>query len=172
MKRILILILCCLLLAGCGATTSQPEPTATETKPVDTMAPTETEPQTTPQPVVLTYQIYLPNENADGFDVQAVETDQITANGVLEALQAQGALPETVSINAFDIDGSQLNIDFNQGFADLICSMGTSGELMITGSVVNSFLSAFQAESVYFTVDGEILESGHVVYDFPLTFVE
>jgi len=65
-----------------------------------------------------------------------------------------------------------LNIDFNRSFADLICSMGTAGELMITGSVVNTFLSAFQAESVYFTVDGEILESGHVIYDFPLTFVE
>ena len=43
---------------------------------------------------------------------------------------------------------------------------------MITGSVVNTYITAFQAESVYFTINGNILESGHVVYDFPLTFTE
>ena len=36
--------------------------------------------------------------------------------------------------------------------------------------VVNTFLDAFQAESVYFTVDGQILESGHVIYDFAMPF--
>ena len=39
---------------------------------------------------------------------------------------------------------------------------------MVVGSVVNTFLDAFQAESVYFTVDGQILESGHVIYDFAI----
>jgi hypothetical protein len=122
--------------------------------------------------MMLSYQIYLPNDNADGFEIENIETDRITSQSVLEELKNRGALPQTVEINAFIFEGTQLTLDFNQAFGDLICSMGTAGELMITGSVVNTYLSAFQAESVYFTVNGKILESGHVIYDFPLTFVE
>lgn len=179
MKRILSVILVFLLLAGCAAVTDPKEttvlpiietdpPEATQTEPP---AVPETEPATMP-PVLLTYQIYLPNDNADGFDIETVETEQITAESVLQELINRSVLPETVAINSFGSEGTQLNIDFNQPFADLICSMGTSGELMITGSVVNTFISAFQAESVYFTINGNILESGHVIYDFPLTFVK
>lgn len=180
MKRILTIILICALLAGCAAVTDQKEPTVlpileskpTAAPPTEPAVPTETNPPATQPPTLLSYQIYLPNDNADGFDIETVETDQITAESVLKDLQNRNVLPDTVSINSFAFEGMQLNIDFNQPFADLICSMGTAGELMITGSVVNTYLSAFQVESVYFTIDGQILESGHVVYDFPLTFVE
>lgn len=172
MKRILTVILICALLAGCAAAADQNEPTVLPIIETDPTEAVPTEPPVTQPPMMLTYQIYLPNDNADGFDVETVETTQITADSVLAELKNRGALPETVSINAFCSEGTQLNIDFNQPFADLICSMGTAGELMITGSVVNTYLSAFQAEAVFFTINGEILESGHVIYDFPLTFVE
>lgn len=174
MKRILTILLICVLLAGCAAAAEQQEPTilpVIETDPTQ-LPTTETAPPATQMPMMLVYQLYLPNDNADGFEVQTVETTEITADSVLAELQSRGALPEAVAVNSFSSEGTQLNIDFNQPFADLICSMGTAGELMITGSVVNTYLSAFQAESVFFTVNGEILESGHVVYDFPLTFVE
>ena len=57
-----------------------------------------------------------------------------------------------------------------EGFADIMNQMGSSGELMIVGSVTNTFLNAFKAEKLYFTVDGEVFESGHTIYDFELTF--
>ena len=169
MKRILSVIMICMLLAGCAAAVEQESPTIL---PIIETDPTEPETVATEPPLMLIYQIYLPNDNADGFDVQTVESSQITPESVLKELCDRNVLPDTVVINSFDVDGAQLNIDFNQPFADLICSMGTAGELMITGSVVNTFLSAFQAESVYFTINGQILESGHVIYDFPLTFVD
>lgn len=175
MKRILTLLLICTLLAGCAAAADQKEPTILpilETAPTEPATILETEPPATQPPLVLTYQIYLPNDNADGFVVEAVETSEITVASVLQELKARNVLPEDVAINGFVADQMQLNIDFNQPFADLVCSMGTAGELMIIGSVVNTYLSAFQAESFFFTINGEILESGHVIYDFPLTFVE
>lgn len=184
MKKAISFVLMCLLLTGCGSavpdpTTSQPDPTPAPTAAAvteeATQAPTTpaTEPPsaaaTTP---VLTYTLYLPDENAEGFVKQEVQTGLINADTVLAELQMAGVLSDNVLINAFGADGDQLNIDFNAAFADLVNSMGTSGERMIIGSVVNTYLSAFQAESVYFTVNGEVLESGHVVYDFPITFME
>lgn len=184
MKKAISFVLACLLLTGCGSaaadpTTPQPEPTpvpstaaATEEATQAPTAPVSEPTQTAETAPVLTYTLYLPDENAEGFDKQEVQTGVINADAVLAELQAAGVLSDNILINAFGADGSQLNIDFNAAFADLVNSMGTSGERMIIGSVVNTYLSAFQAESVYFTVNGEVLESGHVVYDFPITFVE
>ena len=156
MKRILVFFLCVLLLAGCG--------TPSET----------TQPETTAAPE-LWYLIYLPNDTADGFEIKTLNVTEITPESVLQELKNHNVLPDTVAINKLEVDGTQLNLDFNQPFADLVCSMGTSGEMMIVGSVVNTYLSAYasqQVEDVFFTVDGEILESGHVYYDFPIGLME
>lgn len=171
MKHAIPLILIILMLSGCVTPPVPTDaPTAAPTE-APTQAPTEpTEPPS--EAPTLTYTIYLPDGNAEGFVTQTVWVSQISADGVLEQLQRAKLLPETVIINAFGAEGDQLNIDFNTAFADIINSVGTSGERMIIGSLVNTFLNAFQAESVFLTVEGEILESGHVVYDFPITFIE
>lgn len=132
----------------------------------------------TPQPVdssnetnpLLSYSIYIPNDNVDGFHTETINTEEISAETVLTELKKQNVLPDAVSINSFLIDNDLITIDFNQAFADAVCSLGTSGEFAIVGSVVNTFLDAFQAESVYFTVDGQTLESGHETYDDSMTF--
>lgn len=177
MKQFLLCLLLCVLLAGCGP--APVDPTVPDISPIETqnttgpISPaTETQPTETAPAARLTYTLYLPDDQAEHFLQQVVETDRIDADGVLLELQEKGVLPYGVIMNAFGSEGSQLMIDFNRDFEDLICSMGTSGERMIVGSVVNTFLNAFQAESVVFTIDGEILESGHVIYDFPITFME
>lgn len=181
MKKAISFVLICLLLTGCSSAAPDaatlPEPTVPTAAPTEeaTQAPTTlaTEPSQAAATIpVLTYTLYLPDENAASFEKIEVKTGLISADTVLAELQIAGVLPENVLINAFGADGNQLNIDFNAAFANLVNSMGTSGERMIIGSVVNTFLNAFQAESVYFTVEGETLESGHVVYDFPITFME
>ena len=48
----------------------------------------------------------------------------------------------------------------------------TSGEYVILGSVVNTFLTAYDADAIIITVDGEVLETGHSVYDQPLTLYQ
>ena len=120
----------------------------------------------------LSYFVYVPNNNADGFDIEIASTNRISSDVVLDELKNYKVLPADVSINNFKIEDGLITIDFNQAFSDIVCSMGTSGESMIVGSVVNTFLNAFQAETVYITVDGDILESGHVIYDFELGFFE
>ena len=180
MKKIIALLLCCLLLAGCVETipprgtdpvTTDP-PTEAVTDPA-TEAPTEpvteapTEEVTEPAPVNVT--IYFGNENADGLETVEVQVEEVTADMLVGQLIEYGVLHDDVAINSLTVDGTVLRMDFNAAFGTLVCSMGTSGEYVVIGSTVNTFLDAFNCETAYFTVEGEILESGHNVYDFELT---
>lgn len=179
MKILILLMLLCITLTGCFPP-SRPAMAGTEAPTqvqieLPTQIPTETTTATDPSEPAdasVSYTLYLPNENADGFVTQTVQTDRITADSILLELQKAGALPDTVILNAFGSQGDQLILDFNSAFTDAVNAMGTSGERMILGSLVNTFLNAFQAQSLLFTVEGEVLESGHVIYDFPLTFFE
>ncbi len=182
MKKLIAIVLCCLMLTACVPTTSAPtelptqpvvtQPEATQPEPTGTEPlPTETEPAPT-EPELLTFMVYWGNENADGLLSAEVQVSEINEAVVIAELVKAGAIPEGVAVNALSREGDQLNIDFNEDFLNYLYTMGTSGELMLTGSVVNTFLSAYGAESVMFTVNGEIVESGHVAYDFPLTFTE
>ena len=58
-------------------------------------------------------------------------------------------------------------IDLNSAFRDQLNSSGSTGEHMLMGCVVNTFLSAYEAQQLYITVAGETLETGHVIYDSP-----
>ena len=181
MKQTIILILSCILLAGCAGYPIAPANLASTPAQAQTESPTQSTAESNIKPeatqgrpeALLTYTLYLPNENADGFVTRTVQTPSITAESVLAELQKGGALPaDGIIINAFGAEDDQLHIDFNAAFADAVNAMGTSGEYMIIGSLVNTYLNAFQAQSLFLTVEGEILESGHVIYDFPLTFHE
>lgn len=171
MKKVLCAIFAVILLIGLAACSKSPTTTPSVTTPTETETTgnfTE-EPIETTSPLV-SYTMYIPNDNANGFVTDTVQTDDISADSVLAELKKRNALPDGVSIHSFYMENGLITIDFNQAFSDVVCSMGTSGELMIVGSVVNTFLDAFQAEKVSFTVDGEFLESGHTIYDFPMSF--
>ena len=114
--------------------------------------------------------LYLGNENADGFIEEVIEVNEVNPVSILWELKQRNPVLENVEINHCSFDDGFLTIDFNRAFADVVCSMGTSGELMIVGSVVNTYLSALHTDSMYFTVEGEILESGHTVYDFVMSY--
>lgn len=119
-----------------------------------------------------TVALFLPDENAEGFLKTTVEVPQITETVLVERLIAAGVLTEGTQINtlAYDSDSRYLKVDFNDSFRLLVQAMGTSGEYMIMGSVVNTFLSAFDADTISITADGNVLETGHCVYDQPLSF--
>ena len=157
MKKILCTLFVTIMLFGLSACNKPPAATQ------PTHSPNETAP-------LLSYSVYVPNGNADGFHTVTINTEDISAETILAELKKQNVLPDTVSIHHFQINHGLITIDFNQAFADAVCSMGTSGEVMMIGSVVNTFLDAFQAESVSFSVDDQILESGHETYDFSMTF--
>ena len=116
--------------------------------------------------------IYYGNANADGFETVLFQVPDINSQILLKKLVEVGVLTKEVTLQSEKIDGTCLYLDFNSAFRDLVCAMGTSGEYLIMGSVVNTFLENYPGTvaSVYITVNGEILESGHVIYDFAMTY--
>ncbi len=163
MKRILLAILCCMMLCGCGASHQEKEPAFTaqseSTLPVTTDA-------TSPQDLT-TITVYIPNENVDGFETVDISGKSLS---FLEAMVQAGVLPENIVINSFSRSDDTLTVDFGPELRELICKQGTTGEYMIMGSIVNTLITLNDVKYIMITVDGEILESGHVVYDLPMEF--
>lgn len=148
MKRMMLILLCAVLLVSCGH------------KPVET------------QPERISATIYSGNKNADGFVTTQVQLEKLNPITLTDQLIQIGVLTEDVEILALSQRGGQLFLDFSSSFATLICSQGTAGEYIIMGSVVNTFLDAYGTETVTITVNGQVLESGHVIYDFPMARFE
>ena len=159
MRLLIIYVLCCLLLVGCVQPSPAPE----------TTTPSTSEILNEPAPMEII--VYHGNDNADGFETTTFEVNCCNGTTLVEKLIEAGALNEGVELLSESYDGTCLHLDFNGAFRDLVCSMGSSGEYMVIGSVVNTFLYNYSdiAQSVFITVNGEIFESGHVIYDFELT---
>ena len=156
-KLLPLLLALSLLLTGCGSTTSAP------TAAVETTAPLE----------ILT--VFSPNENADGFVKTDIAVPAITDAVIIQQLVNVGVLAEDTSVSTVmevstDTGKATLEADFNDALRQSLLPMGTAGEYVLMGSVVNTFLTAYQADAITITVEGEVLETGHSVYDQPLTF--
>ncbi len=169
MKQWIAFILCGLMLTGCAAApveTTAPVPPVTATQP----AAAETAPPETigTQEHIIT--LYAPNEDATGFIYTSWEVSGISAETICGSLIEAGVLNEDVAFNHLLLENGQLTLDVNDAFRRQLMSYGTAGEYMMVGSVVNTLLSAYGAETVMITVNGEVMESGHVVYDLPLEF--
>ena len=157
MRVVIALLLWCFLISACSLQQPIPtEPTATETS-VQT---------------VVQFDLYTPNDHADGFCKKTVVISELIAQNVITELIQENVLNENIRINSERMEGSQLFLDFNAAFSDQLVTYGTAGELMMIGRVVNTFLSAYGADTVMITVDGQIMESGNVIYDFPLAYHE
>ena len=120
--------------------------------------------------------LFTPNENADGFNQAEVVITELNENEILSQLIQAGVLNEGTAINTFEEkveDGkTYLVLDFNEKLGDKLNSSGSSGEYVTMGSLVNTFLKAYEADYFKFTINEQIFESGHIVYDEPIGFVE
>ncbi len=115
------------------------------------------------------YTIFYSDDQAERFLETEVEIpeDAILSQALLKELIKQGVLSDGTALNAVEVIDGSMKLDFSDEFATAVQAMGTSGEYMILGSVVNTFLEAYDANEVMITVNGNYLETGHNIYDWP-----
>jgi len=189
MKRALVIlfmaVLCCVLLISYDKKNNiagQMEPIQKEQQIKNGVAVTtpnirketvKEEPQSKSQaPEGYLIKVYYGNENADGFYTDEVRIKELRADFLIEKLIEANVLPKDVKAVRFTKEGRTLKLDLNEAFINCIFSKGTAGEYLLIGSIVNTFLKAYDASEIYLTVNNEIIETGHVIYDFALNFYD
>lgn len=113
--------------------------------------------------------LYLPNENADGWNVTKNQIEQVTPDIIIGQLVGAGAIPDSVTVVSFGEDqgenGLILKLDLSSNFAEGLLNMGTAGENLTMGAVVNSFLDTYQADGIEITAGGTVIETGHTSFE-------
>lgn len=112
--------------------------------------------------------LYYGNANADGFDTEAVTLQELTPENIIAALAEKDVVPEDTEVLSFSDGGEQLTLDLSAEFEQSVSNYGTAGEYVSVGGVVNTFLEAYDAESVTILVEGNTWSSGHADYETPL----
>ncbi len=165
-----------LLVTGCGKEAQQKleatptlETVVTAEPATEAPQPTEEVEETEAPAGDLALKIYRGTEESDALICDTVYVTDINMDVITEQLVLAKVLPETIVLNEgaqTEVDGKiTLLLDFNQAFQEQLQTYGSSGEMIFMGSVVNTFLEAMGAEQVMITVEGEVLETGHEIYD-------
>lgn len=119
-------------------------------------------------------EIYFGNENGDTILSEVVEMESVTANKVMEELVRKGVVTKEAKVLGVvkqTKDGkTRLKLNMSKEFGELVSNMGSSGEYIIVGSVVNTFLGLYDAEDVLILIEGETFETGHQLYNNYLQF--
>ncbi len=113
--------------------------------------------------------LYLPDENADGWNVTKNQIEQVTPDIIIGQLVGAGAIPDSVTVVSFGEDqgenGLILKLDLSSNFVEGLLNMGTAGEYLTMGAVVNSFLDTYQADGIEITAGGNVIETGHTSFE-------
>lgn len=169
-KKMVMLMLLAVMLMTVGCTSKTGQETAPEPE-------IEAEPEAVPEEPVQETQaveavIYYGNEQADGLLQKTVQLDSVTPEHLISELAKLNVVSIDTKVNSFEQDGKSLKLDLSKGFSEYVNMMGTSGEYIVMGGLVDTFLTAFEAEEILITVDGKPLETGHAIYEEPLRFYE
>ena len=116
--------------------------------------------------------VYVPDEQSEALTPVGANVADDSDQALVDALISAGALPSGVKVVSSELKDGVLTLDMNDAYAEAVRSSGTTGEEMLVYSLVNTFASARNAESVMLTVDGKPLQSGHAIYDYALTPME
>lgn len=120
--------------------------------------------------------IYYGDENAENLLIDGIEKQKVTPELLINELAKRNVFSEDTKINSIketkSSAGKTLQLDFSEKFQEDLFNQGSSGEFIMMGSVVNTFLRAYEADSMTITVNGNILESGHCIYENPMKAYE
>ena len=114
--------------------------------------------------------LYVPND-----DFSNINKHKTVFNGMAEGLISKfvtiGVLPQGTELYSFEIDGDTVKVDLSEEFG-IALNNARANEQILLGAVANTFIEFYGVKYFEFTVNGEILETGLTIYDFPIEFTE
>lgn len=112
--------------------------------------------------------IYHSDDSGETLCVSMARTEEVTPEILLLNLSFYNMIPDTVSVENFQQkeqeDGVALALDLSGDYEVYLSGLDESGESVAMGSLVNTFLDAYQGKSILITAEGEALNTGHDVY--------
>ncbi len=156
MKRMLSFGLILLLLAGCGADRHTPPPTL---EPTALLAS---------PPPLKKVTLFLPDDDAMWMELENRSMVEVGPVNLLAELAREDAVPNGVKVNSFTEYGEgDGEVDLSEEFLSAL--NGTAGEGMAMSAVAYTLLANLNWNTVYLTCGGQTIETGHTVYDQPIT---
>ncbi len=116
------------------------------------------------------YYVYVGNEEQGGFAMIEIDTAEWTPEMLLSSLAEEEVMPQDVKVLSFEQDGDHLTLDLSKEYQEYVSSSGTAGERVAVGSMVNTFLDAYNAQTITVLVEGAALDIGHSDNSGPLSW--
>lgn len=113
--------------------------------------------------------VYKADSDGETLVAEVKECEQLNEKTLWELLKETTSIPEKSIVNSLKVDGDKLELDVDKLFGDKLRSYGTSGENVLMGCVVNTYLDTYKAQSIKITEEGQVLCSGHREYSDYLT---
>jgi len=162
-----MLLVLTLALTGC---TQQPKPGSSSTQQ-GTVKPAKPQTEKPQAPAQMSTRIYFPNENgskllpvAKNVRTEAKYQDAIEA--LIKGVQGKGMtgmFPKGVKLRSITVKNGLATVDFSQELTKKFVG-GSTGELMLVGSIVQTLTEFPEVKKVQLTVEGKVIESisGHL----------
>lgn len=168
-KVFVTFVVAVLVMGGCAKKEQvQEENSKIESEDMDSENSKDEAPEGKEDTVEKQVRIYFGNADASDFETENVLVQQISADEIWNQLIEKGVIPMDViilSCTETEQEGKKaLELDVSEKFSTYLNGLGTSGEYITVGSICNTFLDAFDSETIRITVEGKKLETGHAEY--------
>ena len=121
-------------------------------------------------------EIFYGNEDGDRILSEVIEMESVTAAKVMQQLvkkEVVSAEAKVLGITKQTQDGKiRLKLNMSKEFGEFVSTMGSSGEYIIVGSLVNTFLRVYDADDVLILIEGETFETGPQTYETYLQYFQ
>ena len=110
------------------------------------------------------FNLYLPDLEAEEVTKEYLQLDAIDEYVVLQYFAENGVIPSADCINEFRFDGVDIDLDFDASFLEYLNLLEEEQAELLLVCMANSYIEAFDAESVCYYVDGEELATDYCDY--------
>ena len=130
----------------------------------------ESENDASAESVNKTITLYVPDYENESLKTYRAYYDG-TPEGIINALAKMNTLPKETAVLGFEIKDNTACFDLSEEFGIALNNARTS-EWLFIASLANTVIDCYGTEYFFFTIKGEILETGLNIYDSPIEFTK